>query len=248
MYGSGCVSLLIRIMPVEYEPTRMPSSCSKREQVSTHTRSPGPRCVSPTISISSSCRSSTVSLQIDTSCVACPTCVGVSSTPSGPRCSTFSVTSASSRSATTVISSPAARSAAASRISSGILLGSCRNSTSSHGVDTDSSHARVSVASPVTSMNTPSSTPSGTAKSTGSPSFTRTICTCSSSAASAGCRSTTATLHALGGSRPACSASFTTNADTPTCSASSVISSASSPMLRRSIQESFFKANLLRRG
>ena len=25
MYGSGCVSLLMRIMPVEYEPTRMPS-------------------------------------------------------------------------------------------------------------------------------------------------------------------------------------------------------------------------------
>ncbi len=155
MYGSGWVSLLTSIRPLEYEPSRIPSLGRRCEQVSTQTRSPRPRCCSWTISSGSRSSDDACPWVASTSSVTSPTRFGVNSTPSEPRSSTPMVIFASSMSSTTVTIEPLAWSAAASRISSGILLGSCRNSTSV----TSARFATLQATSRVCSSSTRTSTP-----------------------------------------------------------------------------------------
>src|SRR5664279_4196460 len=101
MYGSGCVSLTQSTIPLECEPTSMPSSLARYAQVSTQARSPEPMsAVAVTVSSTSSIEP-VVALADRTSRVASPTARAAISTPSDPSSSTPKMILASAGSAAT---------------------------------------------------------------------------------------------------------------------------------------------------
>jgi hypothetical protein len=160
MYGSGWVSLQQSTNPEEYEPTRMPSSSSKCEQVSTQTRSPSPTCrMLSTVSVDSSSWG-VVASNSRASANTSSALRGVNRMPSEPRSRTSKTMAASSRPSTTVTSLPSADSAAASTISSGILVGSAKWMTV-YGNAMAPAQDSVRVRSSRTSMNPAAGVPPG---------------------------------------------------------------------------------------
>lgn len=128
MYGSGWVSLTQRIMPLECEPTRMPSSSRKCEQVSTQARSPMPMWLVAVIVSSVRSRLGDSNSAEFRRAAASPTLAGAIITPSEPSSRTPKMISASSTSWAMVIRLPVDLAAAAITISSGILVGSRKRS------------------------------------------------------------------------------------------------------------------------
>lgn len=138
MYGSGWVSLTQRIMPLECDPTRIPSSSRKWVQVSTQARSPIPTWLVAVTSSSTRLRVGVSSWAAAFRCAASPTPLGAIITPSEPCSRTPKMISASSASCATVIRLPVALAAAAITISSGILVGSRKSSRLSCSLRADS--------------------------------------------------------------------------------------------------------------
>src|SRR5664279_5436719 len=98
MYGSGGVSLTQSTIPLECEPTSMPSSLARYAQVSTQARSPEPMSA---VAVTVSSIEPVVALADRISRVASPTARAAISTPSDPSSSTPKMILASAGSAAT---------------------------------------------------------------------------------------------------------------------------------------------------
>src|SRR6266536_6050712 len=227
-------------MPLECEPTRMPSSSRKCVQVSTAARSPMPTRLIPVTSSSTSSRLDCLVSAAALRLVASPTARGASITPSEPRSSTPKTIVASSTSATSVMTLPSALSAAASAISSGILVGS-RNHSTLQRSRCAASQAIWRVSGPTTSTKRPNSTSGCVAwYLTGSPNLAESRITTSAPERSSGSSPSemNRTLVVVGGSVARSARSSETIASTRWWTASSMIAALESPVSRTSSQQS----------
>src|SRR5882757_5001206 len=155
MYGSGCVSLQHRRKPPPNEPTRIPSSRKKLEQVSTHTRSPVPASVTSVTENSFNPRCPLARSQRRPSASTSAADCGAMITPSGPDSRTLMTTFASARSDTNVMIFAPRREPAAMTISRGILVGSLNRITVNIPART-AAHASSRLSISVTSTRMPS--------------------------------------------------------------------------------------------